>query len=163
VKWDKWDSLLEDITKLEADFQEEYKILKDGISQDKSEALDARHKESMAAMNTMSNDMSGLKKAIEDEQQSQRRKELLDSLSSIDPSVHFNCARKKHEFSTGGWLLVENEDFERWKIAPNSLLWLNGKGVFDTYLLRYLLMGCLAGSGKTILRHIYIQHFEFEA
>jgi hypothetical protein len=113
VKWDKWDSLLEDVTKLEADFQEVYKILNDEIGQDESEALDARHKERMAAMNTMSNDMSGLRKAIEDEQQNQRRKELLDWLSSIDPSMHFNRARKKHESSTGSWLLVKNEDFER--------------------------------------------------
>jgi hypothetical protein len=73
--------------------------------------------------------VSGLRKAIEDEQKDSKRKELLNWLTSIDPSKNYNSARDKHESCTGDWLVKGNKDFEHWKTAPNSLLWLNGKGM----------------------------------
>jgi hypothetical protein len=54
--------------------------------------------------------------------------------NSIDPSLNHNSARKKHEPTTGDWLL-ESELFATWKTMKNGSLWLYG----------------MPGAGKTIL------------
>jgi hypothetical protein len=65
---------------------------------------------------------------------SDRHKRILKWLKSSDPSVNHNAARKKHEPTTGDWLL-ESEIFTNWRQGTRTSLWLNGK----------------PGAGKTIL------------
>ena len=60
---------------------------------------------------------------------------------SIEPSTNHNAARKKHEPTTGDWLL-ESELFTAWTKATNASLWLHG----------------LPGAGKTILCSTIIEH-----
>src|SRR5579859_3464676 len=60
---------------------------------------------------------------------------------SIDPSSNHNSARKKHEPTTGDWLL-ESELFTTWKTVKNASLWLYG----------------MPGAGKTILCSTIIDH-----
>ncbi|CZT12383.1 uncharacterized protein RAG0_16224 [Rhynchosporium agropyri] len=70
------------------------------------------------------------KKAVELSQRDNSRSELLSWLSSVDPSQKYNDARDKHDSAgegTGDWLILDNEDFNRWKKASNSLMWLNGE------------------------------------
>lgn len=75
-------------------------------------------------------DLAALRTAVEKAQRDSNRSQLLNWLSSVDPSEGYNDARKKHEKNTGNWLIRKNEDFEKWKTAPNSLMWLSGKGAF---------------------------------
>jgi hypothetical protein len=35
---------------------------------------------------------------------------------------------EKHEPETGDWLIKDGTDFKGWFNAPNSFLWVNGKG-----------------------------------
>lgn len=46
-------------------------------------------------------------------------------LAKVDPSVNHRSARKKHEPSTGNWLL-KSDGFEGWKSKPRSFMWLHG-------------------------------------
>jgi Fungal N-terminal domain of STAND proteins len=64
---------------------------------------------------------------IDDYVSSLREDKIIAWLSSPDASKSHIAAREKHESSTGNWLL-KRSDFEYWKLAPNSLLWLHGKG-----------------------------------
>lgn len=54
---------------------------------------------------------------------------------SPDSVVNFNEARRKHEPSTGEWLL-KSEQFRSWTGEGQQLLWLNG----------------IPGAGKTVIR-----------
>jgi hypothetical protein len=55
---------------------------------------------------------------------------IIKWLSFADTSINHIAAQEKHEPMTGNWLMKRSE-FEHWKTAPNSLLWLHGKGKFD--------------------------------
>src|SRR4051812_41045718 len=60
--------------------------------------------------------------------------------NSVDPSIHYNMARKLRQRDTGDWLL-KSAQFCEWKSAAGSNLWLYGK----------------PGSGKTILSSTVIE------
>jgi hypothetical protein len=77
-------------------------------------------------------DLSGLKEAIEQALKNDDRNKLLGWLSSIDPSSNHKIALGKPKVETGTWLIRQNLDFDVWKNAPNSLIWLNGKGMEST-------------------------------
>lgn len=61
-------------------------------------------------------------------------KKVIQWLSAPDPSTNHNAANKKHESTTGTWLL-ESESFESWRNNANQLLWITG----------------IPGCGKTVL------------
>jgi hypothetical protein len=63
-------------------------------------------------------------------------RELLAWLSPIDPSENYNTVLQARQDDTGDWLLRGSNDFDAWKTRPNSLLWLNGKGI-TLYSLRF--------------------------
>jgi hypothetical protein len=128
IKWDNWESSLNDVQKKEGTFQDVYDIWKDIRDQEDSEALDARHREDINIMMTISGDVSGLRNAIEKAQGDSKRTGLLDWLSAIDPSKGYNLGLDKLQANTGDWLLNGNPDFEKWRTSPNSFAWLNGKG-----------------------------------
>ncbi|KAI9838432.1 MAG: hypothetical protein M1837_002487 [Sclerophora amabilis] len=64
---------------------------------------------------------------------------FLEWLCHVDVSARHNEARRKHEPTTGAWLL-EDLDYASWKRSPHSILWLHG----------------IPGCGKTILSSIVI-------
>ena len=80
-----------------------------------------------------------------------RTKEVLQWLSVTDPSINHGKARQRHESSTGSWF-VGSTDFDSWKTASKSFLWLHGLGMFLGHQVDKVLMIVAAGSGKTILR-----------
>jgi hypothetical protein len=127
VKWNSWD-LLADIKIQEAVFREIINVWKDTRYEEERIAFEKRHREIIKRGNSIGNDVSSLRKDIEYAQRDSRRRALLDWLSSIDPSENYNSARKRHVTETGDWLIKGNEDFKHWEHAPNSLLWLHGKG-----------------------------------
>lgn len=49
------------------------------------------------------------------------------SKSALEPSKEHHLARKKHEATTGSWLL-NSVDFKTWMSSKNSLLWLYSNG-----------------------------------
>jgi hypothetical protein len=128
VKWDAWDSMLGEITGQESDFVKVYDIWKDLLAQEEYEKLSSRHTESIDAMKMISENIVGFQQAIASEQGDTRRAALINWLSTVDPSVNYNTAREKHQPETSKWLTQESADFKNWESAPNSFLWLNGKG-----------------------------------
>ena len=60
--------------------------------------------------------------------------QILDWLTSVDPSQNHNAAYKLHEGDTGAWF-TDSLEFSSWLHGPGRFLWLNGK----------------SGSGKTVL------------
>ncbi|RDA91555.1 hypothetical protein CP533_4340 [Ophiocordyceps camponoti-saundersi (nom. inval.)] len=89
-------------------------------------------------------EVSMLRRAVEDAREDEKRAGLLKWLCSVDPSGMFNAARNRHNKGTNEWLLRESEEFRAWKTTPASLLWLHGK----------------VGSGKSILCSSVIQHLQ---
>ncbi|OKL57360.1 hypothetical protein UA08_07438 [Talaromyces atroroseus] len=65
---------------------------------------------------------------------SNRQREVLKWLNPPDPSTHYNKALQQRHGCSGLWFLQSNA-FAKWKIQPDSFLWLNG----------------IPGCGKTIL------------
>ncbi|MCJ1385865.1 hypothetical protein MMC17_008989 [Xylographa soralifera] len=69
------------------------------------------------------------------------RTSMIKWLTATDPSSNYHAALKKHQPSTGEWLL-ELEQFRKWKDTRSSLLWLHG----------------IPGCGKTILSSTIVKH-----
>lgn len=128
VKWDKWDSSIEDIKKQDEAFCKVYSILKDLITEEEYDKLAKRHEDLSKIMDSIAGDTSGLRAAIEKAQSEKRTKELLQWLSHFDSSGGYRNAIEKRKANTGGWLLKDYAGYDNWKEAPNSLLWLHGKG-----------------------------------
>ena len=63
-----------------------------------------------------------------------RNKDIMRWLSAPDPSTNYQKSCRSRHAETGSWFL-KGEDFSRWKMEANALLWLHGK----------------AGCGKTVL------------
>lgn len=150
MKRDDWVALLADVNIQDTAMCLAYNHLNDTRIEEEFEKLEKRHTDQMELWKEISTgvsgiwtDMSALRKATEEIQNDKRRKDLLDWLSSTNPSEYYNKALEKHESNTGDWLL-QSEDFEAWKTAANSLMWLNGK----------------AGSGKSVLSSSAITHLE---
>lgn len=76
---------------------------------------------------------------------SQSQKDRLDEVrrwvSAPDPSTNYHKAQKQRQAETGLWLL-NSAQFENWKTAATSRLWLHG----------------IPGCGKTILSSTIIEH-----
>lgn len=62
---------------------------------------------------------------IEDDQKKELRGESIKWLSVTNPSSNYLAARRKHQSTTGEWL-VRHHNFEIWENAQNILLWLSG-------------------------------------
>ncbi len=62
-----------------------------------------------------------------------QHEKLIRWLSTCDPSSNHHAAYKKHQPQTGEWF-TRRDDFEQWKHAQNSLIWLYGIRKYDLYL-----------------------------
>jgi hypothetical protein len=58
-----------------------------------------------------------------------KRIKIVDWLAKSlpDPSIEHNNALKRHEETTGSWLL-DGDALKWWSEAPNSFLWIHGNG-----------------------------------
>jgi hypothetical protein len=129
VKWDNWDSLLEDITVQEVAFTQVYDIWKDLIAREEYDKLSRRHTESMDIMKLISDNIVAFQQAVASAQSDENRTKLIKWLSSAEPSINYNSARDKHQSETGDWLIKDSRDFKNWETSSNSFLWVNGKGI----------------------------------
>jgi energy-coupling factor transporter ATP-binding protein EcfA2 len=71
----------------------------------------------------------------------QKQRKVEQWLSPPDPSTNFDKALQQRHKSSGLWFL-QSDNFIKWKIQPNSFLWLYGS----------------PGCGKTILSATIIEH-----
>lgn len=92
-------------------------------------AVQKQHQKSLATWLTISEDVSGLRKALAEAAKDRDRAQLLSWLCQVDPSQMYNAARDRHEAGTSEWLM-ENQEFQAWEKEERSLLWLHGKGTF---------------------------------
>jgi hypothetical protein len=129
VKWDSWDSMLQDITEQEGAFTQVYDIWKDLIAREEYDKLSKRHIESMDIMKVISKHIVGFQQAVASAESDEKRRKLIEWLSSADPSINYISARDKHQPKTGDWLVKDSHDFKNWETSPNSFLWVNGKGM----------------------------------
>ncbi|KAK1532441.1 uncharacterized protein CCOS01_04424 [Colletotrichum costaricense] len=144
VKHHDWEELLEQIKYHETEFDKVSNHVRDQAYTDEWEIAEARHQKAMNHWERIGTDVSDLRRRIEEIQNDEKRKELLNWLCTVDPSVQYNAARSKHRSGTCEWLIQDNEDFKTWETAPKSFLWLNGK----------------AGSGKSILSSSVIKNLK---
>ncbi|KAH0534139.1 hypothetical protein FGG08_007265 [Glutinoglossum americanum] len=103
---------------------------------------------------TTGDSVAELRNAVALAQLDVKRNAILSWLTCTDPSKNQIAARQKHEPSTGGWLMKRSE-FERWKTAPNSLLWLHGKGMLtgediSSTIIDYIQFRCEQEPGSAI-------------
>ncbi|KAF4436368.1 hypothetical protein F53441_13284, partial [Fusarium austroafricanum] len=73
----------------------------------------------------------------------EQKRRILQWLSPVDPSISHHAALKIHRAGTNDWFL-SREEFNNWKQAKNSVLWLTG----------------IPGSGKTILMSTVINSLQ---
>lgn len=83
-----------------------------------------------------------------------RKKEILDWLSAPDPSTNYQNACRSRHAGTGSWFLG-GKGFSRWKMDPNSLLWLHGnagcgKTVLSSTVITEILQLCSHSSGSSL-------------
>jgi hypothetical protein len=140
IKWDDWDSSLNDVQKREDAFQQVYAIWKDIRDQEDCDTLFTQHQEKMSVTTSISVDVSSLRDAIEKAQMDTNRTNLLNWLSTIDPSKFYSLGLDEIRADTGDWLLDGNPDFKNWQTSPNSFAWLNGKGSNNFHKCLYYLL-----------------------
>jgi hypothetical protein len=95
-----------------------------------------------------------LKEQVTAHQTDEYRDKVVQWLSTTDPSSNHHAACKKHQPTTGKWLLRQAQ-FTEWKMERNSFLWLYGKrkSLFPLFLLaRFILLPL----GKPII-FVYIR------
>jgi hypothetical protein len=83
----------------------------------------------MDIMKVISENIVGFQQAVASAESDEKRRKLIEWLSSADPSINYISARDKHQPKTGDWLVKDSHDFKNWETSPNSFLWVNGKGM----------------------------------
>jgi hypothetical protein len=68
---------------------------------------------------------------------------ITEWLSTTDPSSNHHAACRKRQPTTGEWFIVR-ADFEEWKRARNSLLWLYGIRLSPSLLFLPVYQKCLS-------------------
>ncbi|KAK6449599.1 hypothetical protein FP744_10005849 [Trichoderma asperellum] len=102
VKWNDWEAMIDDVRLQEDALSGLDKLWHDvQYSHDSLEAK-KQHEKSLATWITVSEDVSGLRKALEEAAKDHDRKEFLSWLCQVDPSHMYNAARDRHEAGTTG-------------------------------------------------------------
>ncbi|KAI1366280.1 ankyrin repeat-containing domain protein [Xylaria arbuscula] len=145
VKWNGWDSMLEEIKEKELAFSKVCDIWRDIKYDEECSAAAHRHREAIGHWQDIGMGISGLQEAVREAQREKHRRKMIGWLCSVDPSRIYNVARGKHQSGTGDWLL-ESEKFQSWQKSPKSLLWLHGQ----------------PGCGKSVLSSSVIKQLQKE-
>ena len=129
VKWNDWDSMLAEIKKQENALKSIEEQWRDMKYDEECKLHNDRHEQRIRRLSAIEDEVSRVRSVIMQAQNKNEQKKLLKWLSSVDPSKNYNSARESHALSTGDWLVEKSSDFKNWEEAPNSLLWLYGKGI----------------------------------
>ena len=129
VKWNDWDNMLAEIKKQENTLKSIEEQWRDMKYDEEYKLHNDRHKQRMSGLSAIEDEVSRVRSVIMQAQNNNEREELLRWLCPVDPSKNYNSARESHALSTGDWLVEKSSGFKNWEKAPNSLLWLHGKGI----------------------------------
>jgi N-terminal domain of NWD NACHT-NTPase len=129
VKWNDWDNMLAEIKEQENAFKSIEEQWRDMKYDEECKLHNDRHKQRVRGLSAIEDEVSRVRSAIMQARNDNEREKLLKWLSSVSPSKNYNSARESHALSTGDWLVEKSSDFKNWEKAPNSLLWLHGKGI----------------------------------
>jgi hypothetical protein len=129
VNWNDWDNMLAEIKKQENVLKSIEEQWRDMRYDEECKLHNDRHEQRMRGLSAIEDEVSRVRNVIMQVQNNNEREKLLKWLSLVDPSKNYNSARKSHALSTGDWLVEKSSDFKIWEKAPNSLLWLHGKGI----------------------------------
>jgi N-terminal domain of NWD NACHT-NTPase len=121
VIWKDWNNLFGEIKDKETKFCEMSQQWKDDRYEDECEATQERHVENLARLGAIEEEVSRVREAIEQNGMDEQRESLLCWLSSGDPSTKHKIARDNHQSLSGDWLVLRNEEFQRWKKTESSL------------------------------------------
>jgi N-terminal domain of NWD NACHT-NTPase len=128
VKWNDWDKMLAEVEEQEQFLKSIEEQWRDMKYEEECRLFNDQHERRMAGLGAIEGEVSRVRSVILQVQNNNEREKLLNWLSSVDPSENYNSARASHASSTGDWLVEKSSDFKNWETAPNSLLWLHGKG-----------------------------------
>lgn len=133
VKWNDWDQLVNDVRQRDTEFAAVERIWRD--MQHLEERLEAERlqREAINSIAAIKTEISISREAAESAMTKQERHELFSWLCDVDPSSIYNTARERHEAGTNEWL-IKSEGFQSWERSDRSLLWLHGKGKFNTFI-----------------------------
>jgi hypothetical protein len=129
VKWNSWDNMLADIKAQENILRSIEEQWRDMKYEEECKLHNDQHEQRMRGLSAIEEEVSRVSSLITQAQNDNEREKLLEWLSSVDPSVNYNNSRKSHVLSTGDWLVEASTVFKKWEKAPNSLLWLHGRGI----------------------------------
>ena len=129
VKWNDWDNMLAEIKKQENTLKSIEEQWRDMKYDEECKLHNDRHEQRMSGLSAIEDEVSRVRSVIMQAQNNNEREGLLQWLCPVDPSKNYNSARESHALSTGDWLVEKSSDFKNWEKAPNSLLWLHGKGI----------------------------------
>ena len=128
VKWNDWDNILAEIKEQENILKSIEEQWRDMKYEEECKLHNDRHEQRMRGLSAIEDEVSRVRNVIMQAQNDKEREKLLKWLSSVDPSKNYNSNHEKHALSTGDWLVEASSDFKNWEKAPNSLLWLHGRG-----------------------------------
>jgi hypothetical protein len=131
VKWHDWDTMLGKIKEQEINFKSIEEQWRDVKYEEECISQRDRHKDQMRGLRAVEEEVSRVGRLFKQARNDEERTKLLEWLYSVDPSKDYNDARAAYAFSTGDWLVKANSDFRNWEKAPNSLLWLHGRGIIS--------------------------------
>lgn len=86
------------------------------------------HREMMAKLSPMADEVLRIRSVIEIAQKEKMRQDLLNWISKKDFSSRLNDIRDRREEFTGDWL-IKFDVYKDWKTTPRSFLWLFGNGM----------------------------------
>jgi hypothetical protein len=129
VKLGDWEDMLTNIKRKEENLKGMDELWRDTKYQEDWMEKNDQHRERVGKLDEVKKQLSDLREAINAAQREEKRKELLDWLTTVDYSTSYNSALQKRHSETSGWLVNKLEVFHKWKDSPNSLLWLHGKGL----------------------------------
>ena len=128
VKWNDWDTAIEEIEHQNTAFVETYDLMKRAMTQEDYDAVYANHVEVNRITKSIGSDISDLKRAIELAQVDGTRKQLLEWLTPVKPSTNYINLIGTRGINSAIWFLADKITC-KWEKEPDSLLWLNGKGM----------------------------------
>jgi hypothetical protein len=74
---------------------------------------------------SIAQEVSGITQTLESQRIDDDRGEIIQWLSTTDPSTNYHAACQKRQPGSGRWLL-ESSDFKQLFITRKSILWLRG-------------------------------------
>jgi hypothetical protein len=122
IIWNDWDSGAKEVKDQEGILQEFEKLREYVWFQEECNRKQQQHAQRIEALDAIKKEVSRLSSKVSQAQNDNKRRSLLNWLSSIDPSENYRLQRRRHKPSTSNWLIQEGGSFRTWKQTPNSFL-----------------------------------------